>query len=331
MSSSPLDLTARAVFAGYPALQGGRLLPLGNHGGFSGARLWQVETASARFCLRAWPANGPSPEKLRRIHGLMIAARKTGLRLVPEVLRSQGGDTFVASAGRWWDVTSWLPGRADFQERPSSARVAAACTALARVHEAWVGLAPSLGVCPAVARRLRALEEWQRMLRSDWKPPFGANIDPAEPWAERAWYALGPRLPRISQLLTSWLNRPLPLQPCLCDIWHEHVLFEGETVTGLVDYGSCKVDHVAVDLARLLGSMAGDDAAFRTAGLNAYRSVRPLTVYEEALVSVLDETGTMLGAANWLKWLYHDGRRFEDRTAVTRRLTALVERMERWP
>ena len=101
-------------------------------------------------------------------------------------------------------------------------------------------------------------------------------------------------------------------------------------VRGLIDYGGVKTDHVAIDLARLLGSLVGDDAAARAAGLRAYRRLRPLSADEEELVVRLDETGTVLGAANWLRWLYHDGRPFDDRAAVARRLAALVERIERW-
>ena len=37
-----------------------------------------------------------------------------------------------------------------------------------------------------------------------------------------------------------------------------------------------------------------------------------------------------VGAANWLRWLYHDGRTFEDAGGVARRLAVLVERIERW-
>ena len=66
----------------------------------------------------------------------------------------------------------------------------------------------------------------------------------------------------------------------------------------------------------------------------------PLLVFEQGdlswgisrtgLVAVLDETGTFLGAANWLKWLCWEGRSFEDRAGVARRLAVLVERLERW-
>ena len=98
----------------------------------------------------------------------------------------------------------------------------------------------------------------------------------------------------------------------------------------MVDYGSVKRDHVAVDLARLLGSMVGDDAGFRDSGLRAYARLRHLSEQEIALVTLLDFTGTLLGAANWLLWLYRDQRRFEDRAAVAGRLAVLVQRIETW-
>jgi homoserine kinase type II len=122
----------------------------------------------------------------------------------------------------------------------------------------------------------------------------------------------------------------MSLQFCLCDIWHDHVLFDGDKLTGLVDYGGVKIDHVAVDLARLLGSMVEDRADLRTAGLEAYQRIRPLSLQEEELVSVLDETGTLVGLITWLKWLYVDDKQFDDRKAAARRLQMLVRRVESW-
>ena len=69
----------------------------------------------------------------------------------------------------------------------------------------------------------------------------------------------------------------------MCDLWHDHILFTGNAVTGLIDFGSVKEDHVAVDLARLLGSMIGDDAAIWEVGLSAYQRIQPLSAEEAAL------------------------------------------------
>jgi Ser/Thr protein kinase RdoA (MazF antagonist) len=108
------------------------------------------------------------------------------------------------------------------------------------------------------------------------------------------------------------------------------VLYEGDRVSGVIDYGSVKQDNVAVDLARLLGSMVGDDSTMWAVGLRAYRAVHPLSEEEETLAHVLDRTGAVLALANWLKWLYFDGLAYDDRCEVARRLRELTDRVERW-
>jgi homoserine kinase type II len=118
------------------------------------------------------------------------------------------------------------------------------------------------------------------------------------------------------------------LQPCLCDVWHAHVLFVRNELSGIVDYGAVKINHVAADLGRLLGSLVGDDPRRRLVGLAAYRERCTLSAEEEELANLLDRTGTVLGTANWLRWLYYEKKHFEDRQAVASRLAAAVNRME---
>jgi homoserine kinase type II len=329
MSSASLDLTAQAVLDRYRfAVPGMTLNHLGNRGGFSGARLWRLEGRGGPYCLRAWPPTLMTGERLAGIHRLMTAARDSGLTFVPAVFATPQGSTWVEHRQRLWDLTSWLPGKADFHRRPTPARLTAACEALARLHLAWAGADTRPGPCPAVQRRLDFVREWTSLVASGWRPRFAAASDPVQPWAERAWRLLRDQVERLGRRLAAWLGRAVPLQPCLCDVWHDHVLFEGESVSGLVDYGSVKVDHVAVDLARLLGSLVGDDEAQWTAGLEAYVRLHPLSEEERALATMLDETGTLLGAGNWLRWLYQEERHFEDRSAVATRLAALVQRVE---
>ncbi|HZT81777.1 MAG TPA: phosphotransferase [Gemmataceae bacterium] len=315
-----------AVLRQFPAAShSGPPAPLGNRGGFSGARLWRLD-GNPPLCLRAWP---PAVTSLKAIHWLMIHARRSGLSFVPAVFATRDGRTFVEAAGRLWDLTEWMPGRADFHDRPTEGRLRAACTALARLHQAWLGAAsPGRDLCPAVLRRMERYRDWKRLVGSGWRPAF--RPDPVRPWAEAAWRHAHRLIDRVPARLAPWLAQPLsPLQPCLCDVWHDHVLFEGDAVTGLIDYGSVKQDHIAVDLARLLGSLAGDDRGMWAVGLEAYRAVRPIAPGDEELARALDETGAVIGLTNWLRWLYHDGREFEDREAVARRLAELVRRAEK--
>src|SRR5262249_42064317 len=216
-------------------------------GGFSGARLWRVQSPGGDLCLRAWPAGEPAPRVLAR-HHLVAVARAAGLTFVPAVFSATDGTTAVEQEGRVWELQGWLPGKADFPPPPPPARLASAARALARLHDAWRTRPPS-AVCPAVERRLDATRAWDGL-----RPPL-VQADPLHPLVGRA-HALALALVRqVNAALAPWRFREVQIQPCLCDVWHDHLLFSGDELTGLVDYGSIKTDHVAADLARMLGSL----------------------------------------------------------------------------
>jgi Ser/Thr protein kinase RdoA (MazF antagonist) len=324
--SEPPDHLAQRVVAMYrPAVAAAHWSALGSAGGFSGARLWRGVSADGQaFCLKVHPPAADAGRLERAVHRWMAAARAAGLDFVPAIERSRDGRTVVEVGGRACDVTTWMPGRADFHLDPSDAKLVAAVTAVARLHEAWA-IEGAIVPCPAVVRRWKALREWEELVQSGWRPRFEPG-DPIRPHAESAWGLLPAVLPSLVPPLTYWLKEPVPVQPCLCDVWHDHVLFEGDRVTGVIDFAAAKVDHAAVDLARLLGSLIPDDRERTAAALRAYQSVRPLPQPE--LVALLDRTGVVAGITNWLRWLYHEGREYPDWAAVALRVAALVRRLE---
>ena len=125
-------------------------------------------------------------------------------------------------------------------------------------------------------------------------------------------------------------NKPraqVQVVPCLRDIWHQNVLFEGDEVTGLIDFGSLRPENIAADVARLLGSMAEDDRALWREGFAAYESRRPLSESEAILASAFDSSGVLLGGINWLTWIYERGRVFEQPSAVLERLDYFHRRL----
>lgn len=319
---SPLD-DALLVLSQYllPTLS---LTSLGNRGGFSGAKLWRCHSRDADFCLRCWP-DATTTAQLACIHQRMIEASEVArLSFVPRVLRTRKNTSFVEHLGRLWDLTTWMPGDADFHRDPTRARLETACTSLALIHRAWEPLQTRQGNCPALRRRLDTWGRWKTLRDSGWSPPPGDHL------ARRAVEQLR-RFGRVSANALELVSlRERPLQPCLCDIWHDHLLFEGDRLTGLIDYGEIKIDHVAVDLARMLGSLIEDDNERWHIGIEAYRRVRPLTEEEGELARLLDTSGIVLGISNWLRWLFHEGRVFEDVENARTRLTLLVERVERW-
>jgi Ser/Thr protein kinase RdoA (MazF antagonist) len=328
---SDLDGIALQVLTRFALAQPGLgLASQGNAGGFSGARLWRAKSLAGDVCLRAWPSEAIASSRLQWIHDLMRSARGAGLDFVPRLFQTSAGATWISAAGRLWEATSWMPGRANYHDHPSPERLEAACGALAALHRVWGSINSTKGACPAVGRRLARFDEWKALLASGWRPDFGDSRDSIAPTARRSWAVLLRRADRIPNDLSEWADQHMRLQPCLCDVWHDHVLFEGDTVSGVVDYGGVKVDHVAIDLARLLGSLVEDDSEARAIGLRAYGRGLRLSDDEVRLVDVLDRTGILLGLANWLIWLYKEHRAFDDRRAVARRLEQLVQRVERW-
>jgi len=325
----PTILEAMKVVTAYPpAVATARWTPLRSAGGFSGARLWRGVAADGReFALKAHPRTEVAGRLENVVHRWMTTARHAGLDFVPAVQQTRTGRTVVEHAGRSWDITSWMPGRADFHADPNDARLFAAVTALAQIQSSWASESAT-APCPAILRRWQALLEWDELLGSGWRPRI-EPADPVQPAAEAAWAKVPRAVRAIRPAISHWLREVVPIQPCVCDIWHDHILFEGDRVTGVIDFAAAKMDHVAVDLARLLGSLIPDDHERTTAAFALYESIRPLRNRE--LVGILDRTGTVAAVMNWLRWLFHDGREYADRGTVAKRLVGLAQRLDSIP
>lgn len=251
--------------------------------------------------------------------------RAAHLRFVPSVFPTSTGDTHVAQGDRVWDVTRWLSGSP--RQRPNVAEVEAACAAVAELHAAWPPI--SHGPCPGIRRRLDVLSEW---LSQPITAEPRLQIPPSLlPLLNRSTTAVQRHAPTALQLLVPLADAEFPLAPCVRDLRGDHVLFTGNTVTGIVDYGALGIDTPAVDLARLLGDMAGDDDERFAAGLQAYRTAGGNPGMPDTLIRLLDHTGTICSLIGWLVRLLVQRRTDVDHAAVAIRLGDLVARVEGSP
>lgn len=318
-----LLMQARTVLARYPGLATIQPRPLDLSSGFSGAVLWKADTPAGPVYLRAWPP-GESPERLLWIHRLQGCARRAGLSFVPALVPDRSRSTLVEQAGRCWEVGQWMPGQADFHARPSDPRLHAAGKALAQMHQAWASeMSAPLAPIPALLRRQQALQTTVQYLK-DHPTRDEILLAPGQAILRRAETILRRLLPTVPEMLARWTTRDLPLQPCLCDPWHDHILYQGDEVTGVIDYGAALMDHPAVDVARLLGSLVPDGDW--SPALDGYRSERRFTDEEEALARTLDRTGAILAIGRWLPRLEsgpHSPRHLA-------RVQELIQRVERW-
>ncbi len=240
--------------------------------------------------LKLWPAGFPA-DRLRIIHGWLQQVAQ--LPFVSRVVANRQGETAVEHDGQLWDISIWLPGIPD--SHPTEERLSAACVALAEFHRAlslWPGLltgppsrqkvSSSAGMTglrdpattehqeriPAILRRL-ALFGSYRTWQSNGGQPVNTGHAGLNAVCAEAFTLLPGLLPELEQSLLSWRDRPVPTFPCLCDVHTGHVLFTGDRVAGVIDYGAMKIDHPAVDLARYLDAATNGDLRLMRIGLEA--------------------------------------------------------------
>ena len=328
-----IEQALRRVLAAYPAdCQPQEAEFLSSAGGFSGARLWRLRAPRGTLCLRRWPRE-QSRQQLEFIQAVLWHVVQEGFVLAPLPLETRTHAGYVSEAGHLWEITPWLPGQADYRNAPSVVKLRAAMHAVAQFHLASASfpLPERLpAVPPGIAERAQRLRAWspERLTR------LSAAI------ATCGWPELTERADRllrmfrrtassVAQTLRAATALRAPLQPCIRDIWHDHVLFVGERVSGLIDFGAMRIETVAADVARLAGSLCDDDSQAWLTALTAYEQVRRLSPEETLLVTAYDRANVLLSGMNWLDWIYLEGRAFDNRAAVCQRIDENLERITR--
>ncbi|HEY2837908.1 MAG TPA: phosphotransferase [Pirellulales bacterium] len=320
----------KAVLRAYPRdCQPSQVESLRSAGGFSGAQIWRLITPCGPLCLRCWPAEHPTPERLEFIQAVLWHVTQEGFRPVPLPLETMTHHGYVRHEGRLWQLEPWLEGEHDHDTPTSAARLRSAMATLARFHRAAASFpldvdeaCPSPGIAERTQQFRELVERGHARLRK-------AVSDTPTPHDVAAWRLLHLFLlacPRVEMLLQQ-ANFSAPIQPCIRDVRRDSILFDGDVVSGLLDFGAMRGEHVSADVARLLGSLVEDDPVGWAIGLSAYASVRPLTEAEAMLITAFDASGVLLGGMNWLTWLYLEDRSFEDEAAVAARLDYFVRRL----
>ena len=306
-------------------------------GGLSGAEIWSGQfgfdspseplalaascsetqlTLAARKnirCAKRYPP-GTHPHDLQRQHAWLSAATRAGLGYVPRMAISTAGETFVRVGGCIWEIQDWMPGRADFATEPTQAKLAAACEAVLRIHGVWRQFGTRTEPSRAIRNRAAMIARWRK-----------DAIPPKSPLEQRAAAILARHLDPLAASLAEWVDRPLPCQPCVRDLRRDHFLFEGDSLTGLIDYGAADWDTPATDAARMLGELIGGDSELYGAGIERFREAG---ISADA-IRILDRAG-VVGAA--IRWIY---RLREPRTlgvpveVAEARLGRLLDRLER--
>jgi len=319
------------ILARYPSWVQPRspLESLGGAGGLSGARLWRYGSEHGLLVLRAWPADGPGRTHLEQVHDWLF--KLADLEFIPVPIRDQAGRSLQDHEGRLWEIAPWFAGTADVAHPPGAVRLRASFAGLAAVHH-QLGREQIEAVSPGLRRRYETVTQLVQggfdALEASIQRQAGFRAEHAE--AAQRWLRLARTVaPRLLDPLMRASALESRLQPCLRDARPEHFLFEGDRLSGLVDFGAMGVDSVAGDLARLIGEWLEGDTRARGEALAAYERIRPLQPAETILIGVFESSADLLIGERWLRWHYLENRRFDDSQAVSKGLARGLKRLER--
>jgi len=326
------SLELREVLKAYPDdCQPSQIEALGTAGGFSGARFWRLHTPRGLLCLRRWPPEHPTVERLEFIQAVLWHVEQQGFDLAPLALPANSRKGYVRHGGTLWELAPWLAGKADFNAHPTPARLTAAMRTLAAFHQATIGFPLPVAErdpSPGIKQRAAQLQGYLAGGLSKLQESLTPHVWPDLARLGNEIVKLFPKAaPPVAALLDKASHELVPLSPCIRDIWHDHVLFLGDEVSGLVDFGALNVECVSADIARLLGSLIGDDRTGWEEGLAAYQSIRPLSPAEFQLVRAFDESSVLMSGLMWLEWVFQARREFEDRPQVIARVQAILTRL----
>lgn len=294
--------------------------PLGNAGGFSGARLWKVVCDRGVFCLRRWPTN-PDVD-VRYIHQVLQCAEQAGIPVAAPILSREKRSLIRDSRGMDWELSHWITGAADFNKGPSKFRLHAATQALAQFHQRtadrrWNAQSGALqfrverlSVTPSLLSQLQTL--------------MGRSENTVDGVGGELLLQLGHAVSPLRKMMERFAVQDWPMVNAIRDIHHDHLFFEGERLTGIVDFGALRVEARCFDLARMVGSLCWNGEHPWEEALAIYAEIEPISVSEIKLIHALHECNVLLGIVNWLDWIYLEKRQFEDWDAVKKRINWLV-------
>ncbi len=327
--------------------------PIARRHSLGRCRYWILKTDEGPFCLRRWPENEPTRERLQFQQAVLWHCVCEGIDFVPLPFETLDCKGFVEFSGSFWEVLPWLdvnmPDAVEFftpldprdessaAPKPTGRQLEAAMAALARFHVATSFFPlpnPPVSVSPKISMLLKSWKKWisgrfetlsLALLRREQEP-----LSPEE----RCLVLVGRRLlgrpiqemGNNMALCSRAARLAVPIQPIHGNPDVRHFRFDGDDVCGLLDFQTIGADSVALDVAILLDSLAQGDAVLWVRGIRAYQNIRPLEDNERFLISVFDRIRGSLEGLERLCSIYLDGETLSNSQIreTARRLQAVL-------
>ncbi len=295
---------------------------LGGSSGFSGSSFARVADSRGHvWCLRRWP-DGYDEQQLRFIHQALRHSRAYGFWGVPALAHTRRGDTALRYNDSLFDAQAWIagkpPGALPAWDGPVPNRACALtptqldslAAALAAFHRSVARLQPyAEAQCLPLAQRLTELHAESRTRQQHLAACIERHAQAGTDATLAArWLKLMPEaLALATEVLQAYPAGAFSTATlCHGDLWAPHVLFDGNNLSGLVDFESLCFSSAAAELAQAILHFGGWQ--IRDSFVRTYEQHTTLRVEDKAVLpaaAVLDlvregywSLDQLFGAAN---------------------------------
>jgi Ser/Thr protein kinase RdoA (MazF antagonist) len=301
---------------------------LGSAGGFSGAEFWKITIGPTEYCLRRWPHSKPTRSQADVIYSTLEYVRQHSDLPLAFPIQTVHGEPMCRADDANWELSLWMSGNPIAETEINDDQLRAAARALAEFHNTTSSLSQQQRASPAIEFRCTMIDRlWATQLEQlQATQDLSGVVDTGikKMLLQQFRY----QAHALRQQLELVRSVPVLQIPIFGDIWSDHVLFNNDEVSAILDFGAMKVESPCLDIARLFGSYADYSAEALRRGISYYSEFRELNDLELGLIELYDRGYVLLAGIQWLIWVELEQRVFVDNEAVRQRLQRLVRRCE---
>jgi len=275
--------------------------------GLSNAVVYKIESYRQVAALKRWPLAWDR-KRLAEIHRFQKFLSRDPESFTPQLLEWSHGDTLLETDQGCWELSDWRPGKPlETIGLVSDAQLIACAQGIARLHEGCRRYGVQVHVAPGLTQRrdglMRLLGEPHRALHR-LLPIVESHRAQA---SSTMLLELATRAQRVAASAVDawegWSRTPVQCSWVLRDLWREHLLFRGEALTGILDFGAARIDWPGLDLIRALGTLMLDSDPRWSLALAQYVQRQPSIELDLGIAKWVHRVSVSLSAMQWLEWL----------------------------
>jgi Ser/Thr protein kinase RdoA (MazF antagonist) len=274
--------------------------------GLSTAIVYRVETLSNWYALKRWPIL-MDRDRLNAIHRFQQYLSDGDKACTPRLLKWCHGETLLEAEGVYWEIAEWKSGHPVERLGQSSQTQLLNCVeAIARLHEQSRSYEALVQIAPGLKQRyeglLHAIEPIEHK-RNKFLDSISSHDQYESTKTLKEIYLRAMRvIPQVIEPLHRLSETPTVCFWVLRDVWREHLLYRGDQVVGILDFGAARIDWPGLDLARSIGTLLLDSDPRWSIAHSAYLQRRPDCQITLPDLKNVHRASVALSALQWLDW-----------------------------